>query len=101
RPTCAPGYAAQFGPFSAVASLLQAELLHDDSEMAWRAWFAAAGTVPPHSTGPIFADFNLLVTALKAGQGVGLCPTELLRDEIAKGELTVLFERAADKDKYY
>ncbi len=101
RPTCAPGYAAQFGPFSAVASLLQAELLHDDSEMAWRAWFAAAGTAPPSSTGPIFADFNLLVTALKAGQGVGLCPTELLRDEIAKGELTVLFERAADKDKYY
>ncbi|MGQ8634459.1 transcriptional regulator, partial [Agrobacterium sp. DKPNP3] len=49
----------------------------------------------------IFADFNLLVTALKAGHGVGLCPTALLRDEIAEGELTVLFERAADRDKYY
>ncbi|MFK3692599.1 LysR family transcriptional regulator [Agrobacterium tumefaciens] len=101
RPTCAPGYAAQFGPFREVASLLQAELLHDHSETAWRAWFAAAGTAPPDSTGPIFADFNLLVTAMKAGQGVGLCPTALLRDEIAEGELTVLFERAADRDKYY
>ncbi|MBO9654204.1 MAG: LysR family transcriptional regulator [Agrobacterium tumefaciens] len=101
RPTCAPGYAAEFGPFDEVASLLQAELLHDDTEAAWRDWFAAEGLSLPDGAGPVFADFNLLVTALKAGQGIGLCPTALLRDEIANGQLTVLFERATDTEKYY
>lgn len=101
RPTCAPDYIMNSGPFHDEASLLRAELLHDDTEMAWRSWFAAAGMSLPYGAGPIFADFNLLVTALKSGQGIGLCPTALLQDEIAKGQLTVLFDRAADTDKYY
>jgi LysR family transcriptional regulator, glycine cleavage system transcriptional activator len=94
RPTCAPGCAAKFGPFDNVDSLLRAELLHDDTE-------AAGGISLPDNAGPVFADFNLLVTALKAGQGIGLCPTALLHDEIAAGQLTVLFDRAADTEKYY
>ncbi|NUL16368.1 LysR family transcriptional regulator [Agrobacterium tumefaciens] len=101
RPTCAPSYAAEFGPFDDVDSLLRAELLHDDTETAWQNWFAADGISLPDNAGPVFADFNLLVTALKAGQGVGLCPTALLHDEIANGQLTVLFDRAADTEKYY
>lgn len=101
RPTCAPDYAAKFGPFDNIDSLLRAELLHDDAEAAWQNWFAAEGISLPDNAGPVFADFNLLVTALKAGQGIGLCPTALLHDEIAKGQLTVLFDRAADTEKYY
>ncbi|NSX90520.1 LysR substrate-binding domain-containing protein [Agrobacterium tumefaciens] len=101
RPTCAPGYLTNSGPFNDEASLLRAELLHDDTETAWRDWFAAAGMSLPYGAGPIFADFNLLVTALKAGQGIGLCPTVLLQEEIVSGQLTVLFDRAADTDKYY
>lgn len=101
RPTCAPGYVAKFGPFDDVDGLLRAELLHDDTEAAWQNWFAAEGISLPDSAGPVFADFNLLVTALKAGQGIGLCPTALLHDEIATGQLTVLFDRAADTEKYY
>jgi LysR family transcriptional regulator, glycine cleavage system transcriptional activator len=101
RPTCAPGCAAKFGPFDNVDSLLRAELLHDDTEAAWQNWFAAGGISLPDNAGPVFADFNLLVTALKAGQGIGLCPTALLHDEIAAGQLTVLFDRAADTEKYY
>ncbi|WCK03586.1 LysR family transcriptional regulator [Agrobacterium tumefaciens] len=101
RPTCAHGYIADAGPFNDEASLLRAELLHDDTETAWRDWFAVSDISLPYGAGPIFADFNLLVTALKAGQGIGLCPTALLREEIADGQLTVLFDRAADTDKYY
>ncbi|SOC93381.1 DNA-binding transcriptional regulator, LysR family [Rhizobium sp. AN5] len=101
RPTCAPAYATKSGPFDDVSSLPRAELLHDATETAWRDWLAAAGLFLFQGTGPIFADFNLLVTALKAGHGIGLCPTALLRDEIADGQLTVLFDRAADADKYY
>ncbi|CUX12772.1 LysR family transcriptional regulator [Agrobacterium genomosp. 13] len=101
RPTCAPAYLAKSGPFDDASSLLQAELLHDHSETAWRNWLATADLSLPKTTGPIFADFNLLVTALKAGQGIGLCPTALLGDEIADGQLSVLSDRAADTDKYY
>lgn len=101
RPTCAPAYLTKSGPFDDVSDLLRAELLHDDSEAAWRDWLAIAGMPLPQSAGPIFADFNLLVTALKTGQGIGLCPTALLRDEIADGQLTILFDRAADADKHY
>lgn len=101
RPTCAPAYATKSGPFDDVASLLRAELLHDDAEKAWRDWLAIEGLSLPKGANPIFEDFNLLVTALKAGQGIGLCPIALLRDEIADGQLTVLFDRAADREKYY
>ncbi|MFK0204615.1 LysR family transcriptional regulator [Agrobacterium sp. NPDC090283] len=101
RPTCAPAYLVSSGPFDDEASLLRAELLHDDSETAWRDWFAVGDMPLPYGAGPIFADFNLLVTALKAGQGIGLCPTALLREEIANGQLAVLFDRAVDTDKYY
>ncbi len=101
HPTCAPAYVATSGPFDDVSSLLRAELLHDDSEIAWREWLAIEGLSLPKRAGPIFADFNLLVTALKDGQGIGLCPTALLHGEIAEGQLTVLFDRAADSDKYY
>ncbi|NTE60267.1 LysR family transcriptional regulator [Agrobacterium fabrum] len=101
RPTCAPSYIASAGPFNDEASLLRAELLHDDTETAWRDWFAVGDMSLPYGAGPIFADFNLLITALKAGQGIGLCPTALLREEIAEGQLTVLFDQAADTDKYY
>jgi DNA-binding transcriptional LysR family regulator len=101
RPTCALAYRTKSGPFDDVSDLLRAELLHDDSETAWRDWLAIAGMPLPQGAGPIFEDFNLLVTALKTGQGIGLCPTALLRDEIADGQLTILFDRAADADKYY
>jgi DNA-binding transcriptional LysR family regulator len=101
RPTCAPAYLTKSGPFDDVSDLLRAELLHDDSETAWRDWLAIEGLPLPKGAGPIFEDFNLLVTALKTGQGIGLCPTALLRDEIADGQLTILFDRAADADKYY
>ncbi|WP_144574560.1 LysR substrate-binding domain-containing protein [Agrobacterium sp. DE0009] len=101
RPTSAPSYVARFGPFNAVSDLGGAELLHDESEAAWQTWLALDGIPLPSNAGPVFADFNLLVTALKAGQGIGLCPTALLHDEIASGELTVLFDRAADEDRYY
>ncbi len=101
RPTCAPAYLENFGPIEDIAMLSTAELLHDETEAAWQDWFAATGTRSPQNTGPIFADFNLLLTALKAGQGVGLCPTELMRNEIASGRLSVLFDQVSDQDKYY
>lgn len=101
RPTCAPTYLEKSGAITNVAALAKAELLHDETETAWHDWFSANEAQCPQNTGPIFADFNLLLTALKAGQGVGLCPTELMRDEISGGRLVVLFDQASDEGKSY
>jgi LysR family glycine cleavage system transcriptional activator len=80
---------------------LAAELLHDETPSAWRRWFAAVGLNAPIGGGPIFADFNLLVASVIAGQGVGLCPTSLIADELQRGSLTTVFEQPSDEDKQY
>ncbi|MDI7864855.1 LysR substrate-binding domain-containing protein [Rhizobiaceae bacterium n13] len=101
RPTCSPAYLERSGPIRSPADLLRAELLHDETEAAWPAWFALQGIAAPAHAGPIFADFNLLVSSAIAGLGVGLCPTALIEDELRRGSLVTLFDPAADTDKYY
>jgi LysR family glycine cleavage system transcriptional activator len=101
RPTCSPDYVERHGPFEAPATLLRAELLHDETPAAWRRWFAGAGLNVQPGEGPIFADFNLLVGSVLAGQGVGLCPTTLIAEELQTGALRTLFELPADTDKHY
>ena len=51
--------------------------------------------------GPVFADFNILATAVIAGHGVALCPVEVFRDELKRGDLIVLSEVATNRDKGY
>lgn len=82
--------------------LAEAPLLHDASTAGWADWFGRAGLIrltPPR--GPVFQDFHLLATAALAGQGVALCPVEVFRQEIARGELIVLSEVETDADQSY
>ena len=51
--------------------------------------------------GPVFADFNILATAVIAGHGVALCPTEVFREELRRGDLIVLSDISTDDDKGY
>ena len=51
--------------------------------------------------GPVFADFNILATAVIAGHGVALCPIEVFREELRRGDLVVLSETSTDDDKGY
>lgn len=82
--------------------LAAADLLHDDSTEGWAAWFARAGVAQPGALrGPVFQDFHLLSTAVLAGQGVALCPVEVFRQEIARGELVVLSGIETDGDQTY
>lgn len=101
RPTCSRGYLQRCGPIATPADLLRADLLHDETESAWTAWLASQGLRPPANAGPLFADFNLLVSSVLAGLGIGLCPTALVEKQIEDGELTVLFDHAIDEDKSY
>lgn len=78
-------------------------LLHDSSVADWNDWFAFAGYTPENVRhGPLFEDFNFLAAAIIADQGVGLCPVEVFRREIAAGELVVLSDMAVvPNGEYY
>ena len=101
RPTCAKSYLEKTGPFAGPDALMGARLLHDETEDAWRSWFRKHGLELSGDSAPVFGDFNLLISSIQAGHGIGLCPTSLIESDIATGNLVVLSEDAADTDKYY
>jgi LysR family glycine cleavage system transcriptional activator len=101
RPTCAPDYLRRNGMPATEAALSGADLLHDETPLAWQRWFGEHVLPTPSFAGPIFADFNLLLSSVTAGLGVALCPTALIAPELAEGRLVVLFERASDLDRFY
>jgi LysR family glycine cleavage system transcriptional activator len=101
RPTCSPEFLASHGPFDRPEALLNTELLHDETIEAWDRWFSVAGVRSSPKAGHVFADFTLMFGSVIGGQGVGLCPTTLIRDEIAAGSLVTLFETASDQNKAY
>ena len=103
RPVCSPARLERHGPVCEPADLLGARLLHDEDERAWRQWFESQG-LRPHPRqldGPVFQDFNLLSTAAIAGHGVALCPVALIREDLERGDLVELFDRAANEDRNY
>ena len=101
RPTCAKSYLEKAGPLDGPVAIRDARLLHDETEDAWRLWFRQYGLELPGGNAPVFGDFNLLISSIQAGHGIGLCPTALIESDIASGNLVVLSEDAADTDKYY
>ena len=101
RPTCSPTYLDRHEPITTPADLLKHDLLHDATEAAWQSWLAARSVKGPAPSGPLYADFNLLVSSVISGLGIGLCPTALIVDHLAAGTLKVLFDEAADEDKAY
>ena len=102
KPACSPNYVKLRGPFNSPSEIASADLLHDESQDAWRDWFRKAGLPVKNSpAGPIFQDFNLLATAVIAGHGIALCPTALLREELRRGDLIVLSEIETLEDSGY
>lgn len=102
RPACSPHYLARRGPLRTPAEIAAADLLHDETRQGWREWFSKSGTASGDlGTGPVFADFNILATAVIAGHGVALCPIEVFREELRRGDLVVLSDISTDEDKGY
>jgi LysR family glycine cleavage system transcriptional activator len=101
RPTCSAEFRAHHGKLETPRDLASAELLHDETIDAWARWFTIAGLHDTPRAGPIFADFNLMIGSVISGQGIGLCPTALIADELAQGSLVTLFDSASDTDKAY
>lgn len=102
KPVASPHYLARKGRIASPQAILKADLLHDESRHHWVDWFAGAGLKPKGALrGPVFPDFNLLSTAVIAGHGVALCPVDMMRNEIARGDLVVLNERTILDDRSY
>ncbi|MDX8519030.1 LysR substrate-binding domain-containing protein [Mesorhizobium dulcispinae] len=102
RPACSPHYLARKGQLGTPADIAAADLLHDETRQGWREWFSQAGMAGADiGNGPVFADFNILATAVIAGHGVALCPIEVFREELRRGDLVVVSDIATDTDKGY
>ncbi|NTJ62817.1 LysR family transcriptional regulator [Agrobacterium rhizogenes] len=101
RPTCSVEYERRHGPIGKPADLLDLDLLHDETTAAWARWFALENIHRPLKPGPIFADFGLMIGSVIGGQGIGLCPTALISDELANGTLVTLSDTPLDTDKSY
>ena len=101
-PVCSPHHLAGKPALATAEGMASATLLHDETRQGWRDWFRAAGLSNANvDDGPVFADFNILATAVIAGHGVALCPVEVFREELRRGDLVVLSDIATDRDKGY
>ncbi|MEO1198892.1 MAG: LysR substrate-binding domain-containing protein [Pseudomonadota bacterium] len=88
RPVASPDFITRHGPFHRPADLLDAPLIHDWDTAAWRQWFARVGIhVPGSLPGDIYEDFGLVAYAALTGQGIALCPQDLVRRELENGDL--------------
>ncbi|WP_159587744.1 LysR substrate-binding domain-containing protein [Chelativorans xinjiangense] len=101
-PVASPRYLERAGPLATAPEIAAADLLHDETRARWRDWLDKAG-VPSSGRprGPVFQDINLLAGAVLAGSGVALCPVEVFRREIVRGELVVLSDVAMLEDESY
>lgn len=59
---------------------------------SWRGWLAAAGLPDNIPDGPVYTDSNLIVEALRQGQGVTLTRRSLVHDGVRSGEFVLLSE---------
>lgn len=102
RPACSPHYLARKGGLDTPSRIATADLLHDETRQGWQEWFAKAGIRKTDiGNSPVFADFNILATAVIAGHGVALCPIEVFREELRRGDLIVVSDISTDDDKGY
>ncbi len=68
---------------------------------AWERWFLANGVFYDSVNGPLFDQFDAMASAARAGLGVALLPTFLFQDEVTRGELIPLFDKATPSDNSY
>jgi len=102
KPVCSQYFLRELGPFDNPAQIASAPLLHDETRDAWREWCVIAGQKEANvDAGPVYQDFNLLATAVIAGHGIALCPINVFRAEIFRGDLLVLSDIATNEDKGY
>jgi LysR family glycine cleavage system transcriptional activator len=102
RPVVSPAYLARRGMPESAEAIAAADLLHDETPDRWLNWCRKAGVkMDGPLRGPVFQDFNLLATAVIAGHGIALCPTEVFRRELDNGDLVILSDIETLTDESY
>lgn len=102
KPVASPFYLEKHPDLRKSGDIAKADLLHDEKVDYWLDWFRKAQIAPPRRPrGPIFQDFNMLATAVIAGHGVALCPIEVFRHEIQRGDLEVISDISTLDDQGY
>lgn len=92
-PVCSPALLRGDRPIEHPADLLKHTLLHDDYQIDWAAWFAAAGVKGAEAgRGPRYTDSALLLQAAMEGHGVALARKVLAADDLAAGRLLRPFD---------
>lgn len=102
KAVCSPGFLQIYGPLHGNQDIARLPRLHDEDTKAWEEWTARAGLERREPANSIaFQDFNLLATAVIAGHGVALCPVEVFRVEIERGDLIVLSDISIGSQSAY
>lgn len=76
------------------AEIMRAPLIRS-VDSSWRSWLAAAGLPDMEPTGPVYTDSNLVIEAMRQGQGVTLTRRSLVHDAIRTGEFVQLSDIVA------
>lgn len=103
-PVCSKSFVQQLHDPSTLQGVTQSMLLHDTDTFGWKEWL---GKTYPERTAAddnaeiVFEDFNLLRVAALAGQGIALCPPDLIQDDLQNGRLVKLSDRFFDKKFNY
>jgi LysR family glycine cleavage system transcriptional activator len=70
------------------ADLLEASLIHEDTQEYWRAWFSACGVETPDTlTGPRLWHSHLALAAARRGQGVAIANDLIAGEDLRSGQL--------------
>jgi len=102
RPFASVEYLKRNGPFGAPSDVAKSNLLHDFNTKAWRSWFDCAGIESSGAIdGDVFEDFELLIHATLADQGIALCPLKLISNELEAGKLQPVLEFSVLEDRKY
>jgi len=92
-PVCSPKIMEGSHPLNTPADLVHHVLLHDDGHGDWRKWLVAAGVnnADP-GKGPIYTDSAMAVQSAIEGDGIALARSQLVKDDIARGQLVKPFD---------
>ncbi len=100
-PVCSPQFLRDH-PMRQPQDLLQVPLLHLSTRAkAWPDWFKMHELEAPARQGMLFEQFATIAQAAVAGLGAALLPEFLVRAEIDRGELVVMFDSALESDSAY
>jgi len=81
------------------AEIIAAPLIR--SVESWSPWLSAVGLPQTALGGPVYSDSNLVVEALRQGQGVSLTRRSLVHDLVRDGELVLLSDIAVPYQNPY